>query len=140
MFSVSGSKGFCRFIICVACIAFTPPLSLPMVCHADADAIGGNSKLLSLQSALLQQWIPPTTIVEADMTRQMRRRSIPAVPEPYSLLLATFGAFGVLAMGTLFRRRMNAEQQTTCAKRSDFHGSKYSKHKRHYIPRVGRNR
>ena len=28
-----------------------------------------------------------------------------AVPEPYSYVLATFGVLGVLAMGTLFRKR-----------------------------------
>ena len=35
-----------------------------------------------------------------------------AVPEPYSYVLATFGVFGVLAMGTFIRKRKKINQRT----------------------------
>ncbi len=140
MFSVSGSKAFCRFIIRVAFIPLIPSLSLPMVCHADVGLYGHQSNLLSLQSAMSQQWIPPVANIEADVTRQSRSRPIISAPEPYSFLLATFGAFGVLAMATLFRRRIKSEQQPADPKRFRVRDAKYTKYKRHHISVVGRNR
>ena len=140
MFSVSGSKAFYRFVIRVAFISFLPSLSLPMVCHANVDEFGHQSTLLNLQSALSQQWIPPAANIQVELSRKMRRRPIIAAPEPYSFLLATFGVFGVLAMGTLFRRRIKSEQQPVDAKYSRFRDAKYTKYKRHHISVVGRNR
>ena len=113
-----------------------------MVCHAHAnvDAFDDQSTLLSLQSALSQKWVPPTASIDVDVTRKTRRRMIVAAPEPYSFLLATFGAFGVLAMATLFRRRIKSEPQPPGPKRSRFRDAKYTKYKRHHISVVGRNR
>ncbi len=113
-----------------------------MVCHAHAnvDAFGHQSTLLSLQSALSQKWVPPTASIDVDVARKTRPRPIVAAPEPYSFLLATFGVFGVLAMATLFRRRIKLEQQTADPTRSRFREAKYTKYKRHHISVVGRNR
>ena len=140
MLSVSGSKAFFSFIIRVAIIFFLSSLSMSMVSHADVDEFGHKSKLLSLQSAFSPQWTPSAANMEFDVMQKRRQRPIIAAPEPYSFLLATFGAFGVIAMGTLFRRRMKLEQQPADTKRSRLREAKYTKYKRHHISLVGRNR
>ena len=134
MFSVSGSKAFYRSITRVA---FVPLLSLSITSHADSNTVGDRSTILSLQSAFAQHWIPPATSMEGHVMRHMPGRPIVAAPEPYSFLLATVGVFGMLAMGTLFRKRIKSEQQPPYAKRFGIRNSKY---KAHHNSLAGRSR
>ena len=134
MFSVSGLNTFYRSITRVA---FIPLASLSIVSDVDSDTIGDRSTMLSLQSAFVQQWIPPAASLEKNVPLRTRSQPIVAAPEPYSFLLATVGVFGMLAMGTLFRKRIKSEQQITT---TNYSGLRNSKYKVLHNSRTGGNR
>ena len=134
MSSFSGRKlSFGRIIR----FALFPLLWVPLVGHADSSSVGDDVKLLRMESALVQHWIEPANTFEGNVPFQSRSRPVITAPEPYSFLLATFGVFGAIAMGTLFRKRKKSDQKMTGSLRSNFGSAKYSKH---HISVVSRNR
>ena len=134
MSSFSGRKLSFRRIIRFAIL---PLLWLPLVGHADSGTVGSGVQLLRMESALVQHWIAPATTLEGNVPLQSRSRPVITAPEPYSFLLATFGVFGVIAMGAMFRKRKKPEQKMTDNLRSNFGAAK---HKKHHISLVSRNR
>ncbi len=63
--------------------------------------------------AFLHPPIPNNTEGKADVNTRIH---LVMVPEPYSYVLALFGVFGLMAVGTLFRKR--SKVYTTAGKRS----------------------
>jgi hypothetical protein len=76
-------------------------------------SIGHTPSILSVSYAVSQDVANLSFAQEtvALQTETPRVRHV-AVPEPYSYVLATFGVFGVLAMGTFFRKRKKKNQPT----------------------------
>ena len=134
MSSFSGRKlSFGRIIR----FALFPLLWVPLVGHADSSSVGDDVKLLRMESALVQHWIEPANTFEGNVRFKSRSRPVITAPEPYSFLLATFGVFGAIAMGTLFRKRKKTEQEIANRLRVNFG---YTKKSKHHISVVGRNR
>ena len=108
-----------RVVVTLFIIAF---LNLSRGIEADAQALDGTPGLLSIQYALQEEAAVlrvPATVMLPETLPQI---NIASTPEPYSYVLAAFGVFGILAMGSVFRRRKNlkkpSDRMTRTASRS----------------------
>ncbi|MDG2408190.1 MAG: hypothetical protein P8M53_04180 [Pirellulales bacterium] len=75
--------------------------------EANAQPLDGAPGLLSIQYALQEEATilrVPATVM---LSETLPHTNIASTPEPYSYVLAAFGVFGILAMGSVFRRRKN---------------------------------
>ena len=115
-------------IVCFLC---------PIGGYADTYARECRPPLLSIHSAMVQHWMPPRPKFELVAANRSISGPMVSTPEPYSYLMATFGVFGLLTMGTLFRKRKNRQQPT---ERSTSRRSRKIKHAKRRISLTGRMR
>jgi len=93
--------------------------------EATAQPLDSAPGLLSIQYALQEEATilrVPATVMLSETLPQI---NIASTPEPYSYVLAAFGVFGILAMGSVFRRRKNLKKSIDKRARTSSRSLKY---------------
>ena len=111
-----------RVVVAIFIIAC---LNLSGWMEANAQPLDGAPGLLSIQYALQEDAAilrVPATVMLSETLPQI---NIASTPEPYSYVLAAFGVFGILAMGSVFRRRKNLKKPSDKRTRTSSRSLKY---------------
>ena len=93
--------------------------------EATAQPLDSAPGLLSIQYAVQEEATilrVPATVM---LSETLPRINIASTPEPYSYVLAAFGVFGILAMGSVFRRRKNLKKSIDKRARTSSRSLKY---------------
>ncbi len=113
----------CSLVLLCTHFNVSSPVEADLQAEAQAEigphAVGRSPALLKIHYeveddlAFLHPPIPNNIEGKADVNTRI---NLVMVPEPYSYVLALFGVFGMMAVGTLFRKR--SKVYTTAGKRS----------------------
>ena len=119
---LAGRRLGLRVVVAFVIIAF---LNLSGWMEATAEPLDGAPGLLSIRYALQEEAAilrVPATVMLSEKLPQI---NIASTPEPYSYVLAAFGVFGILAMGSVFRRRKNLKKSIDKRARTSSRSLKY---------------
>ncbi len=111
-----------RVVVAFFIIAF---LNLSGWMEATAQPLDGAPGLLSIQYALQEEAAILSVPATVMLSEKLPQINIASTPEPYSYVLAAFGVFGILAMGSVFRRRKNLKKPIDKRTRSSSRSLKY---------------
>ena len=93
--------------------------------EANTQSLEIAPSLLSIQYLLQEEGPVPGAPTPETFSDRLPHIDIAATPEPYSYVLAAFGVFGILAMGSVFRKRKNLKKPDDKRKRVTSSSFKY---------------